>query len=85
MSKKIDQLLSVGAVCFTAAIFSTIQAQAQHDSPKSIAGKYIVVKNMDKTVPPGDDFYEYANGNWIKENPVSRKRNPLGYLQHPAR
>ena len=26
--------------------------------------------NMDKSVKPGVNFYQYANGNWIKKNPV---------------
>ena len=26
-------------------------------------------ENMDKTVKPGDDFFQYATGNWIKHNP----------------
>ncbi len=28
------------------------------------------VKNMDATVKPGDDFFEYANGGWIKAHPI---------------
>jgi len=28
------------------------------------------VKNMDTSVKPGEDFYLYANGTWIKNNPV---------------
>jgi putative endopeptidase len=27
-------------------------------------------KNMDTSVKPGDDFYMFANGGWIKNNPV---------------
>src|SRR5947209_4554997 len=27
-------------------------------------------KNMDTSVPPGQDFYQFANGGWLKNNPV---------------
>ncbi|MBV9007569.1 MAG: hypothetical protein JO354_00160, partial [Verrucomicrobia bacterium] len=27
-------------------------------------------KNMDTAVKPGDDFYKYANGGWLKANPI---------------
>jgi putative endopeptidase len=29
-----------------------------------------VFKNMDTTVKPGDDFFKYANGAWLKKNPI---------------
>lgn len=29
-----------------------------------------VYKNLDQTVKPGDDFFRYANGGWIKRNPI---------------
>lgn len=32
--------------------------------------KFINPANMDVNVKPGDDFYQYANGAWIKNNPV---------------
>ena len=27
--------------------------------------------NLDTTMKPGDDFYEYANGGWMKKNPLT--------------
>ncbi|MDF2192671.1 M13 family metallopeptidase [Paraflavitalea sp. CAU 1676] len=30
----------------------------------------VVAANMDTTVRPGDDFFLYANGGWIKRNPI---------------
>jgi putative endopeptidase len=29
-----------------------------------------VYKNMDPSVKPGDNFFQYANGGWIKANPI---------------
>ena len=37
---------------------------------RNTKSKFIDPANMDLTVKPGDDFYLYANGNWIKNNPV---------------
>jgi putative endopeptidase len=34
----------------------------------------IVVANMDVTVLPGDDFYRYADGNWLKRTPIPPDR-----------
>ncbi len=34
------------------------------------ATKFIDVANMDTTVHPGDNFFLYANGAWLKTNPV---------------
>ncbi|MBX7150798.1 M13 family metallopeptidase [bacterium] len=36
--------------------------------PKS--GLSIDRKNLDTTVLPGTDFYQYANGGWLKNNPI---------------
>ncbi len=30
----------------------------------------IEISNMDLSINPGDDFFRYANGNWLKNNPV---------------
>ena len=30
----------------------------------------ILISDMDSTVKPGDDFFAYANGGWMKKNPI---------------
>lgn len=44
-------------------------------SPKETAEKAAAVKaidpnNMDSTIAPGADFFRYANGKWMKNNPI---------------
>ncbi|MGB6679367.1 MAG: M13 family metallopeptidase [Terriglobales bacterium] len=38
----------------------------------------IAVDNMDPSVRPGDDFYDYANGNWIKRTEIPPDRSRIG-------
>ena len=33
------------------------------------------VQNMDTTINPGDDFYTYTNGKWLKNNPIPADKN----------
>ncbi|RZL38445.1 MAG: M13 family peptidase, partial [Pedobacter sp.] len=47
---------------------------AAQQAPK----KYIDPANMDLSVKPGDDFYQYASGTWIKNNPVPAKETRWG-------
>lgn len=39
---------------------------------------YINKNNMDASVKPGDDFFHYANGNWVKNNPVPASKTRWG-------
>ena len=46
-------------------VFARACAPANADVPaKTVHG--IEVANIDRSVVPGDDFYHYANGEWIK-------------------
>jgi putative endopeptidase len=40
--------------------------------------KFIDPANMDPSVKPGDNFYLYANGNWIRKNPVPASKTRWG-------
>jgi putative endopeptidase len=61
------------------ALLSALSLQAQTESPTKPAASFSPVnqnpppldpKNMDTSVKPQDDFYLYANGGWLKRNPV---------------
>ncbi|WP_461138372.1 M13 family metallopeptidase [Spirosoma pomorum] len=40
--------------------------------------KFIDPQNMDMSVKPGDNFYQYANGNWLKKNAVPASKTSWG-------
>ncbi|MFT4093180.1 MAG: M13 family metallopeptidase [Niabella sp.] len=50
-----------------------LQAKAQQEQKR-----FIDRANMDTTVRPGDDFYTYASGTWVKNNPVPAKETRWG-------
>ncbi len=41
----------------------------------------INLSNMDKSVCPGDDFFRYANGNWLKNNPIPEEYSRYGAFE----
>ncbi len=43
-----------------------------------VPAKFINPADRDISVKPGDDFYAYANGTWIKNNPVPPKETRWG-------
>jgi putative endopeptidase len=40
--------------------------------------KYIDRANMNLTIKPGDDFVEYSNGTWVKNNVIPAKETRWG-------
>jgi putative endopeptidase len=56
-------------ICF----FSCVNIFAQQ-KPK----KDILLSNIDPTIKPGDDFFLYANGGWIKRTPIPAAESGWG-------
>jgi endothelin-converting enzyme/putative endopeptidase len=66
--KRIDSLKAVVAVIAVAVLIVASQGvsiQEHHG---------IIVANIDSSVRPGDDFYHFANGNWIKRTQIPPDR-----------
>jgi putative endopeptidase len=38
------------------------------------------VQNMETTIKPGDDFFTYSNGTWLKNNPIPADKNSRSLL-----
>ncbi|SHG19340.1 M13 family metallopeptidase [Pedobacter caeni] len=51
---------------------------ASYSAQAQAPTKFIDPANMDLSVKPGDDFYKYASGTWIKNNPVPAKETRWG-------
>ncbi len=42
------------------------------------AGQDLLAANLDTTVNPADDFFDYANGGWIKNHPIPEEYSAYG-------
>ncbi|QJD98269.1 M13 family metallopeptidase [Mucilaginibacter robiniae] len=65
------------AVCLSA---NTWAADGGKNGPTPVAPprKFIDPANMDPAVKPGDNFFEYANGGWLKQNSIPAKETRWG-------
>ena len=68
------QTLVRAAACALLAL-SALAAYSQ-DAPEK-ASHGIAISNMDPSVKPGENFYEYANGGWIKRTELPPDRGRL--------
>ncbi len=67
-------ILGIAAV---AALASACNEPAKKDGPK----KDILAANLDTTAKPSEDFFNYANGGWIKQNPIPGEEIEFGVGQ----
>lgn len=52
------------------ASIALLLGSCKQDMDKIYADNDPLIKNMDKSAKPGDDFFKYANGQWMKNNPI---------------
>ncbi|KAG8919503.1 hypothetical protein FRC02_001598 [Tulasnella sp. 418] len=41
-----------------------------------------ILASIDESEDPCEDFYQYANGGWLKENPLPASKSSFGQFQH---
>ncbi|MER3471329.1 MAG: M13 family peptidase [Chitinophagaceae bacterium] len=57
---------------------NTKVAGASKDSTANITAQDILATDRDTTVDPSQDFFMYANGGWIKKNPIPSDQSSWG-------
>ena len=67
-------------LCFVAASFLVLTSCKQESKEVAEVEKIpgIVLENMDTTVSPKDDFYNYVNGSWMKNTEIPEDRTRWG-------
>jgi putative endopeptidase len=62
--------------CFVLLLFFSCKTKTTENKPDVFAA------NVDSSYNPGDDFFLYANGKWIKNNPIPPEESSwgIGYL-----
>jgi putative endopeptidase len=53
-------------------------AACNNEGDKTIALRDAVSPNIDSSVSPSQDFFQYANGGWIKNNPIPNDQSSWG-------
>jgi putative endopeptidase len=70
-----SNFLLKNAACVLFA-FASLAAYSQDTATPETHG--VVAANMDRSVKPGDDFYHYVNGAWIKRTELPPDRSYIG-------
>src|ERR1700710_27484 len=81
MKFKLTNLMLMGALGLSVSAFTINKVKKTSPKTKSTAippKKFIDPANMDLSVKPGDNFFEFANGNWMKQNEIPAKETRWG-------
>jgi putative endopeptidase len=70
-----NMIPSFSRFALACAVLGAIFASTEEKSAPQVHG--IAVANMDRSVKPGDDFFQYANGNWMKRTEIPPDRGAV--------
>src|SRR5215472_6826352 len=59
-------------------VLATLVMLAACKTPPKPLTSGVDLAGMDKSVNPGDDFFEYTNGNWLKATPIPPDKSRYG-------
>jgi putative endopeptidase len=65
------------ALCLAVLILAACARQKPAENPAPPKPD-VLITDMDTSVSPGDDFFQYANGGWLKRNPIPASESAWG-------
>lgn len=79
MNKKTILALSLGAITVVACeTVKDVTEEVANEAVTSAVGETIDLDYMDQSIRPQDDFFLFANGSWVKNNPVPASESRWG-------
>jgi endothelin-converting enzyme/putative endopeptidase len=66
-----------GILALSVVLGVSLNLTAQ-SSPQAGDQRGVVLENIDHSVKPGDDFYLYANGEWMRRTEIPPDRASMG-------
>src|SRR5215510_11615758 len=72
------KLCTTTVVVAALSLFAGCSSTSSTPPPAASLPSGIDVAGMDKSVAPGDDFFAYANGGWIKATTIPADRAEYG-------
>jgi len=73
---KTKHIIAMMTLCTVAAGCGPKAVEAP--KPEKVVVPAIELSNMDTTINPADDFFRYANNNWLKNNPIPEEFSSYG-------
>ena len=69
-----NRSVSVALIALPAVLLTAAVPLAHRSRPALVGRDSLDVAGMDRSVKPGDNFFEYANGTWLEHTEIPADR-----------